>query len=137
MILAGLAPHVAEADVVIATAQIPGRPAPLLVTAGMAAAMRPGSVIVDLAAATGGNCELTRADEVVSEAGVTILGPTDLVSGVAADASRMFARNSLNLITLVTQSESLDFDDDIIAGCTITHGGKIVNERVNAMLEAS
>ena len=136
LILAGLAPHVADADVVIATAQIPGRPAPLLVTAEMVTAMRPGSVIVDLAASTGGNCELTRPDEVVSEAGVTVLGPTDMVSGVAADASRMFARNSLNLITLVTSSDTLDFDDDIIAGCTVTHAGKIVNDRVNAMLEA-
>lgn len=136
-ILAGLAPHVSESDVVISTAQIPGRPAPLLITAGMVRAMRPGSVIVDVAASSGGNCEVTDPDKEVIVDDVLVLGPTDLVSRGAADASRMYARNMFNLISLVTGAEGLDFNDDIIAGCVITHGGKIVNDRVNALLEAS
>lgn len=136
-ILAGLVPYVTDADVVISTAQIPGRAAPLLVTAEMVRAMRPGSVIVDVAAASGGNCELTQPDTEVVEADVLVLGPTNLVSMAPADASRMYARNTFNLINLVTESEQLDFADDIIAGCTVAHGGKIVNDRVNALLEAS
>ena len=88
-ILAGLAKPVSEADVVITTAQIPGRPAPLLITAEMVESMRPGAVIVDLAATTGGNCELTSADRTIEHSNVTIMGPTDLASLAAGDASRM------------------------------------------------
>lgn len=136
-ILEGLTPFVADVDVVVATAQIPGRPAPLLLTDAMVAAMRPGSVVVDLAASTGGNCSLTRPDEVVTHEGVTILGPTDLPSRVAGDASRMFARNAFNLLGLITAGETLDMTDDIVAGCTVAHEGRITDDRINAMLETS
>lgn len=123
-----LAAHVADSDVVITTAQIPGRPAPVLVPAEMVDAMRPGSVIVDLAAATGGNCELTRADEEVRHAGVLVLGPTDLASRVAVDASEMYARNLAAFVERLTGGDgqlAVDLDDEILAGACITHDGAV------------
>ncbi len=93
-----LAPFVAEADIVITTAQIPGRPAPLLITSAMVAAMRPGAVIVDMAAATGGNVEPSRPDEVVTVGGVRIHGPTNLAAHMPGDASRMYSRNLVTLL---------------------------------------
>lgn len=109
-------------DAVITTAAIPGRPAPKLIPAGAVRAMRSGSVIVDLAAATGGNCELTRPDETVVEDGVTILGLTNLPSEMPSDASRLYARNVQNLIThLAPEGELvLDFEDEITAGACVT-----------------
>lgn len=127
---------VTDADVVITTAQIPGRPAPQLVTADMVEAMKPGSVIVDLAAETGGNCELTRADEEVVHGGVRILGPTDLAAGMPAHASQMYSRNIEALIAHIGSSGSLvlDREDEIVRECLVTDGGAVVHPRVNATL---
>lgn len=129
-ILQTLAPHVATADIVITTAQIPGRPAPLLITADMVKSMPPGSIIIDTAAATGGNCELTMPDERVESDGVSIFGPTNLASQVAGDASRMYARNVWELAKLATATIPIDLEDDILAGCVVTHDGKVVHPRV-------
>jgi proton-translocating NAD(P)+ transhydrogenase subunit alpha len=109
-------------DVVISTAAVPGRPAPKLIPASAVRAMRPGSVIVDLAAATGGNCELTKPGETVVEHGVTIVGPTNLPTEMASDASRLYARNVQALLThLAPEGELvLDWEDEITAGACVT-----------------
>jgi NAD(P) transhydrogenase subunit alpha len=128
-----LAEAAAKQDVIITTAQIPGRPAPLLVTASAVAAMRPGSVIVDLAGESGGNCELTEAGQtVVSENGVKVIAPVNLPSDMAAHASQLYAKNVENLLGLLVDDEgnlSLDFSDEVVAGACITHQGEIRNER--------
>ena len=125
-----IASRVGDADVVITTALIPGRPAPNLITAEMVRSMRPGSVIVDLAAEAGGNTELTRPNEEVVENGVTIIGLTNLPATMPLHATQMYARNVLTLVrSLVRNSElNLDFDDEIVKGATITHGGRVVHE---------
>jgi NAD(P) transhydrogenase subunit alpha len=117
--------RIPEFDAVITTAAIPGRPAPRLIPASAVRAMRPGSVIVDLAAETGGNCELTRPGEDVDEGGVAILGPTDLASTMAYDASRLYSRNVTALLQhLAPEGElRLDFDDEITAGACVTRTG--------------
>jgi len=127
-----IAAHLADADVCITTALIPGRPAPLLVTAEMARRMKPGSVIIDLAAEQGGNCELTRADRQVVDNGITVLGPTNLPSDAAKDASRMFSRNVEKLILYLLEEGrlDLDFDKEIVRGCVVTHQGRIVDQQV-------
>jgi len=109
----------------------------VLITREMVEQMAPGSVIVDLAATTGGNCELSKADEEVVHHGVTILAPTDLVSGVATHASQMYARNASAVLVHLLQEEGvvIDFEDEITAGLCITHQGRVVNERVSSMLE--
>lgn len=135
IIVANLAPHIADSDMVISTAQIPGRQAPILITAETVRAMRPGSVIVDAAAATGGNCALTKPGETVVANGVTIIGDLDLASRVAGDASQMYARNVTTLLKLALESHPIDLSDEVLAGCAVTHQGKITNERVRAMLE--
>ncbi|HEC08616.1 MAG TPA: Re/Si-specific NAD(P)(+) transhydrogenase subunit alpha [Acidimicrobiales bacterium] len=127
---AALAGSVADSDVVITTAQIPGRPAPLLISREMVEQMGPGSIIVDVAAPTGGNCELTRPDEAVDHRGVRILGPTDLAGRVAMDASQMYARNLAAFIGRITDDNaelSCDFDDEIVFGACITHDGEITH----------
>lgn len=133
-IIEGLEPHIADADAVITTAAIPGRPAPLLITAQGVSSMRPGAVIVDVAASTGGNCELTRPGETVVVDRVTIVGDTDLVSRVANHASQMYARNVASFIDLITDPETtelrLDFDDDIVADSCIARGGSLVHPRL-------
>lgn len=132
-----LAKHVANTDVLVTTAQIPGAPAPLLVSREMVERMQPGSVIVDVAAATGGNVELTRPDQTVVHAGVTILGPTDLASRVAVDASQMYARNVtafLAKLTDETGSLNPDFSDAIISEACITREGKVVHPVVRRSL---
>ncbi len=118
-------------DVIITTAAIPGRDAPLLVTADAAREMSPGSVIVDIAAETGGNCELTRAGEIVDEGGVKVIGPVNLPSEMAPDASSLYARNLANLLELLVDEGklNLNFDDEIVSGACLTHEGEIVNER--------
>ena len=124
-----LADHVAEADVVITTAAIPGRPAPKLVMADMVARMNAGTVIVDLAAETGGNCELTKAGEIVlTENGVRINGPVNVPSMVPNDASRLYSRNVSALLDLLFDKEgkaNLNFEDEIIAAMCVTHGGEV------------
>jgi NAD(P) transhydrogenase subunit alpha len=127
-----LAERVAAADVVITTAAVPGRPAPKLVSAEMVRAMRPGSVVVDLAAETGGNCELTAPGTVTVRDGVTIDATLNLPSQMPLHASHLYANNVVNLLThLAPEGEpALDFEDEITAGAAVTHDGRIVNERV-------
>ena len=128
-----------EADVVITTALIPGKRAPLLITAATVRAMRPGSVIVDLAGEQGGNCELSRPGETVVEHGVTIHAPLDLVSSMPVHASQMLSRNHAALLQLLIKDAklTLNFEDEIIREACITHEGKVVNERVRAVVEGS
>ncbi len=132
-----LAPHVAEADIVIATAQIPGRQSPLLVTAAMVAGMRPGSVLVDLAVQRGGNCEVSIADSDVDHGGVTVLAPTNLASGSAVTASRMFATNITNLVRMLDNDGEafVDPDDDVLTGMLVAAGGQVVHPVVRSLLE--
>ncbi len=120
-----LAPHVAQADVVVAPALVPGRPAPRLVTAAMVGTMKPGAVIVDLAAEAGGNCELTRAGEDVVAHGVTILGPVNLTATVAGDASRMYSRTIAAFVLHLVKDGALapDFADDIVRESCIARPG--------------
>jgi NAD(P) transhydrogenase subunit alpha len=118
---------VAEADVVITTAQVPGHPAPLLVTAEMVGEMRPGSVIVDLAAESGGNCELTRRDEVVVAGGVTIHGETNVPGLMAAQASLLYGRTAAALVQHLVKGGqlALDFEDEITRAACVTHAGEV------------
>ena len=129
--------HAAKADVIICTAQIPGRKAPLLVTADTVAKMKPGSVIVDLAASTGGNCELTENDKTVVKKGVTIIGNSNLAATMPLDASKMFGKNMINFLKLIIDKEgglNLNFEDDIVKGTCITHNKSVTNERVKGLL---
>jgi len=127
-----LADRVAAADIVVTTAAVPGRPAPKLVGADMVRAMRPGSVIVDMAAETGGNCELTEPGQVVVKDGVTIDGTLNLASQMPYHASLLYGNNVVNLLKHLAPEGNLalDFEDEITAGAAITHDGQIVNERV-------
>jgi NAD(P) transhydrogenase subunit alpha len=121
---------VAESDVVITTAQIPGVHAPLLVSQEMVERMRPGSVVVDVAAPSGGNCELTRPGQTIVHKGVTIIGPTDLPSRVAHDASQMYARNVAAFLGRISGEDgaiTIDMEDPIISGAAITHDGRITH----------
>ena len=129
--------HVARSDVVITTAAIPGRRAPLLVTADMVKGMRPGSVIVDLAAETGGNVELTEAGKEVDVNGVAILGTRNVPSTMALTTSQLYARNVANLLLHLVKDGALnlDFEDEITKGTCVTHGGEIVNARAKEMVE--
>ncbi len=135
---AALPPYVAEADLIVTTAQIPGRPAPRLINAEMVATMHAGSVIVDMAAGTGGNVEGSVPDETVTIDGVTIFGPTNLASQVATDASRMYARNLIALIERLHDAETgglnVDLDDEIIGGTTVTHAGDVTHPRCRTLL---
>ncbi len=127
-----------EQDVVITTAAVPGRKAPILVTAQMAEAMAPGSVIVDIAAERGGNCELTRAGETIVHHGVTIIGPTNLPSSKAFHASQMYATNIVNLLKLLVKdgAVALNLEDEIIRESLVTHEGKVVQPRIVPLVEA-
>ncbi|MFN2376708.1 MAG: Re/Si-specific NAD(P)(+) transhydrogenase subunit alpha [Candidatus Binatia bacterium] len=127
-----IATHLEKADVCITTALIPGRPAPRLVTAEMARRMRAGSVIVDLAAEQGGNCELTRPNETITDSGVLIAGPTNLPSDAARDASQMFSRNVEKLVLYLLKEGRLDIDfsKEIVRGSVVTHEGSIVDTQV-------
>ena len=118
-------------DVIITTAQIPGKPAPLLIPEATVKDMRPGAVIVDLASESGGNCELSEHGETVVRHGVTIIGPANLASSMATDASQMFARNVLSFLgEFVKDGQiSLDFENEVISGSCITHDGHVVHER--------
>jgi NAD(P) transhydrogenase subunit alpha len=125
---AEVAKRVAQADVVITTALIPGRPAPVLVTEEMVQAMKPGSVIVDLAAPQGGNCPLTVPGQTVVKHGVTLIGETNVPALVAADASALYARNLLDFLKLIVAKEGtlkLDMEDDIVAACLMTQAGEV------------
>ncbi len=124
-----VAKRVAQADVVITTALIPGRPAPVLVTEEMVQAMKPGSVIVDLAAPQGGNCPLTVPGQTVTKHGVVLVGETNVPALVAADASALYARNLLDFMKLIVTKEgglNVDMQDDIVAACLMTQGGQVL-----------
>lgn len=128
-----LAPHVAEADIVITTAAIPGAKSPLLLTTSMVEGMKAGSVIVDLAAERGGNCELTVADQSVEHRGVMILGPTALASGSSGSASQMFSNNVVTFLGHLTAEDStlaIDREDEITAGTLVAVDGAVVHLRV-------
>ncbi len=123
-----VAKRVAQADIVITTALIPGRAAPVLVTEDMVKAMKPGSVIIDLAAAQGGNCPLTEADRTVVKHGVTLVGETNLPALVAADASSLYARNVLDFLKLILPKDGglkVDLEDDIVAACLMSKDGEV------------
>ncbi|MBI3369716.1 MAG: Re/Si-specific NAD(P)(+) transhydrogenase subunit alpha [Burkholderiales bacterium] len=124
---AEVAKRVAAADIVITTALIPGRAAPVLVTEAMVQSMKPGSVIVDLAAPQGGNCPLTEAGKTVVKHGVTLVGETNLPALVAADASSLYARNVLDFLKLVLTKDGFNvpMDDDIVAACLMTRDGEV------------
>jgi NAD(P) transhydrogenase subunit alpha len=127
-------------DVVITTALVPGRPAPKLVTAEAVEGMRPGSVIVDLAGESGGNCELTTPGAVAVEHDVTIVSPLNLPAQMPEHASQLYARNVLALLELMLDQHgelALDFDDEIIAGACVVRDGEIVNEAARALVAAS
>ncbi|HEV7990224.1 MAG TPA: Re/Si-specific NAD(P)(+) transhydrogenase subunit alpha [Gemmatimonadaceae bacterium] len=124
-----LAAHIKDVDLVVTTAQIPGRPAPRLITAEMVASMRPGAVIVDLAAESGGNCDLTRAGETVQCGNVSILGPTNVPASVPFHASQMFGKNILALVTHLSSKEgalTLDATDEITGAMTVVRDGSVV-----------
>ncbi|MBK8522390.1 MAG: Re/Si-specific NAD(P)(+) transhydrogenase subunit alpha [Ferruginibacter sp.] len=130
---AKIAESVAKADIIITTAQIPGKRAPILITTEMMTAMKNGSVIIDLAAATGGNTELTRNDETVVHKGVSIVGNSALASTMPSDASKLYGKNILNFLQLMIDKEgkfNLNFEDDLVKGTCVVHGGEITNERI-------
>ena len=123
----------AKADIVITTAQIPGKKAPVLITEEMLNGMRSGSVVIDLAAATGGNTPVTRNNETVSHNGVTIVGNSNLQATTPSDASKLYGKNILNFLALITTKEgniNLNWEDDLVKGTCVTHNGQITNERV-------
>lgn len=134
-----LARHVAGADAIITTAAIPGRPAPRVIDRGMVESMRGGSVIVDLAAESGGNCELTRAGETLTHRGVAVHGPVNVPSMLAVHASELYAKNLLNLLDLMIRDGEIviDLDDEIINESLVTHAGRIHHAGVKARLEGA
>ena len=134
-----LGEHVARADVVISTALIPGRPAPLLVSEAAVRAMTPGSVIVDVAAPNGGNCALTRRGEVVDAGGVRVFGPLNLAAEMPVHASQMYSRTVAAMISEFVKDGAFktDFEDDIFRSACVAHAGTVANERVRGMLESA
>lgn len=136
-----VAEHIAKQDIVITTALIPGRPAPKLISATMVKSMKPGSVIVDLAVESGGNCDGAKAGEVVQKNGVSIIGHLNVPSRLATDASALYAKNILNLLNLIIDKESgklsIDWDDEIIQGVALTKGGKVVHPNFTAKKESA
>lgn len=133
-----IAGRLSQCDAVISTALIPGKRAPILITNDMLRHMRPGSVVVDLAAPGGGNCEATRPGETVHINGVTVVGRLDLVSAMASDASKMYSRNLTALLALMIEDGHLkwDIEDEIIKGTLITHQGKVVHEVTRLALQS-
>ena len=134
---AKIAESVAKADIIITTAQIPGKNAPVLITTEMIEVMKNGSIIIDLAAATGGNTQLTKNDETVMHKGVYIVGNSRLPGTMPSDASKLYGKNILNFLQLMISKEgvfNLNFEDDLVAGTCIAHNGKITNERVNQVI---
>lgn len=127
--------HICEADAVITTAQVPGRKAPVLITAEVVKQMQPGSVIVDMAAGTGGNCESTQPGKVIQESGVTIVGHTNLPSEMAFHASQLYSRNVQALLEYLTKEGALNLnpEDEIVAGALITRDGQIVHSKIKEM----
>ena len=133
----GMKDVISQADIVITTAQLFGRPAPRIITADMVAAMKPGGVIVDMAVDSGGNVEGSEPDKTVDVNGVSIIGMANLPAQVCKDASQMYSSNLVNLVSEYWDSEAkqfnLDMDDDILQGCVITHGGALVNSAIQSI----
>ncbi len=131
-----IAEAIAKADVVITTAQIPGKKAPILITETMLEAMKAGSVIIDIAAATGGNTPFTQNNQTIVHNGITILGDSNLASGMPFDASKLYGKNVLNFLSLMINSSGewlLDWEDNLVKGTCITFDGQVVNEKVSAL----
>ena len=137
---AKIAESIAKADIVITTAQIPGKKAPILITADMINNMRKGSIIIDIAAATGGNTDFTKNNETIVHNGVTIVGNSALSSTMPSDASKLYGKNVLNFLQLIITKEgslNLNFDDDLVKGSCITHDGEVKHERVKELVNVS
>lgn len=128
--------YATKSDVIITTAQIPGRKAPILVEERTVLAMKPGSVIVDLAASSGGNCALTQADQSIEINGVKLIGVGNIASELPQDASKMYGKNYLNFLKLIIKDGeiNLNFEDDIVKGTCVCHQGKAINPRISEML---
>jgi NAD(P) transhydrogenase subunit alpha len=132
-----IAESIAKADIIITTAQIPGKKAPILITTPMMEAMKTGSVIIDLAAATGGNTEYTKNNETVIHNGVSIVGNSNLAATMPSDASKMYGKNILNFLQLMINKEgkfNLNFEDDLVLGTCMVHGGEIINDRIKQVI---
>jgi NAD/NADP transhydrogenase alpha subunit len=131
-----IAESVAKADIIITTAQIPGKKAPVLITTQMLEGMKSGSLVIDLAAATGGNTDLTKNENTVVHQGIKIIGNSNLAATMPYDASKMYGKNILNFLQLIIRDGNLNinFDDDLVKGTCIAYGGKITNEKVAALL---
>ncbi len=130
--------HAIQSNVVICTAQIPGRKAPILIKKETVSSMKMGSVIIDLAASTGGNCELTENDKIINHQGVKIIGNSNYAAGMPVDASKMYGKNLINFLKLIMDEDgnlNLNFEDEIVKGACITHNGEIMNERVKELIE--
>src|SRR5688572_13876290 len=133
-----IAETIAKADIVITTAQIPGMKAPILITEEMIRTMRKGSVIIDIAAATGGNTPVTKNNEVIDYHGITIAGNSNLQATMPYDASKLYGKNVLNFLPLIIDKQnniSLNWEDELVSGCCIAHGGEITNKRVKSLIE--
>ncbi|HKG47186.1 MAG TPA: Re/Si-specific NAD(P)(+) transhydrogenase subunit alpha [Pyrinomonadaceae bacterium] len=133
-----IAEHAKTADVVITTAQVPGRRAPLLITEAAVNGMKRGSIIIDLAGATGGNCALSQADVTIERDGVTIIAPTNLPATIPVHASQLYSRNVTSFLSLLIKDKQLQIDmkDDVVGPSCVTHNGEVVNQRVAAALQA-
>jgi len=144
--------NMADADAVITTAAVPGKPAPKIISKAMVEAMKPGSVLIDLGASGGGNCELTQPDETITHGAVTIYGPSNVPAQLAEHASEMYAQNVLNFLQLIVVEEEgqedakpadktykldINWDDEILAKAVLTRDGELVNESVKKLLEAN
>jgi len=128
---------IAKADIVITTAQIPGKKAPVLITDEMLNGMKPGSVIIDLAASTGGNTLQTKNDKTIQYNNVTIVGNSNLPATMPGDASKLYGKNVLNFLQLIVNKEgglNLNFEDDLVKGTCVVHGGEVTNERVKQLV---
>jgi NAD(P) transhydrogenase subunit alpha len=134
-----IAEHAKTADVVITTAQVPGRRAPLLLSEAAVSGMKRGATIIDLAGSTGGNCALSKADEIVERAGVTIMAPTNLPGTVPLHASQLYSRNVTAFLSLLIKDGELDLDmnDDVVGPSCVTHDGQVVNSRVASLLSTA
>jgi NAD(P) transhydrogenase subunit alpha len=133
-----IAEHARTADVVITTAQVPGRRAPLLLTEAAVNGMKRGAVVIDLASSTGGNCAVSKADEIVERDGVTIMAPLNLAATVPVHASQLYSRNVTAFLSLIIKDGqlSIDMNDDVVGPSCVTHQGKIVNSRVASALKS-
>jgi NAD(P) transhydrogenase subunit alpha len=133
-----IAEHARTADVIVTTAQVPGRRAPLLITKEAVEGMKRGSIVIDLAGSTGGNCALSQADVVVERDGVTIMAPTNLPATVPVHASQLYSRNVTSFLALLIKDGQLQIDmkDDVVGPSCVTHNGEVVNQRVTAALQA-